>query len=187
MSLNKMSEKSKLIQMLHLVDRHYILRDKAGHLWIFNEKLHNGNYPKYTLFGRHPMGYAGYRGAKLYARFVCDCNRKDTVSVFIEDIVSTMENHHIGTWMMNQFIETLKTINNVVKIGRVYGDLAEKDDSEKGNKIRQFFRRFGFSIEEKTPGGRENISALLDELHIVRLEDVSDVDLFGFFERCIES
>ena len=157
-----------------LVDRYYLVKDRNGDPWVFREYLHNGTYPRYTLRGKYRRGQ-GYVAANLYARFICCCDAESKLGVFIEDIVTAKMGAGIGSWMMNSLISFLRISDNLANIGRIYGDII-RDSVETHVRRVNFFKRFGFSVEQIRTG-RVNITAYLSELHEVALPHLQEIDL----------
>ena len=104
------------------------------------------------------------------------------MDVFIEDIVTTKRGAHIGTWMMNRFIEFLRICSHAVKIHRVWGDFCPESE-EMTPVLERFFSRYGFnfSIRRYTHGDRvierRTIIAGIHELHLVPVRDIVEIDI----------
>lgn len=174
----------KLTYFFPLFQRKYYLCDRDREVWIFEERLDNGTYPRYTLSG-HTISSSlavSKHKANLFAKFTCISKTENLVDVFIEDVATTKRGVHIGTWMMNRFIEFLRICSHVIKIYRVWGDFCPESE-EIIPVLERFFSRhgFNFSIRQYTHGDkvieRRIIAAGISELHLVPAEDIVEIDI----------
>ena len=177
----------KLTHFFPLFQKKHYLCDRDREVWVFEERLDNGTYLRYTLSG-HTISsslVASKHKANLSVRFTCVGKTENLVDVFIEDIVTTKRGVHIGTWMMNRFIEFLRICSHAIKIYRVWGDFCP-ENKETAPVLERFFSRhsFNFSIRQYTHGDkvieRRTIIAGIHELHLVPVEDIVEIDIENF-------
>jgi len=174
----------KLTHFFPLFQKKHYLCDRDREVWIFEERLDDGTYPRYTLSGHTILSSPAVskHKANLFAKFTCISKTENLVDVFIEDIVTTKRSVHIGTWMMNRFIEFLRICNHAIKIYRVWGDFCPESE-EMTPVLERFFSRhgFNFSIRQYTHGDRvierRTIIAGIHELHLVPVEDIVEIDI----------
>jgi len=88
----------KLTYFFPLFQRKHYLYDRDKEVWIFEERLNNSTYPRYTLSGYTISSLAvSKHKANLFAKFICISKTENLVDVFIEDIVTIKRDVHIGT------------------------------------------------------------------------------------------
>jgi len=157
--------------------KHFILSEShlPGRylLWLFEEKLHNGNYVRYTLSGRaFAVGEESeIARAYLYAKLSFH-PYNGTTEVFIEDIITGIRGKHIGTFMMNTLIGFLRKWDSFFFVDKIKGELSLVDEIDMDNRERRyaFYRKFGFSFEGKDAS--RYITATLNQLHIRETEGI---------------
>jgi GNAT superfamily N-acetyltransferase len=152
-----------------LYRHHCVLHDRDGDVWLFQERLDNGSYPRYTLRGKTLSSGPRYT-AYLFGNFKCDY-QSNRISVFIEDVITSKQGKHLGTWMLNRLIEFLRTAGKTVQFEEVYGDFKPRNEQQ----ALAFFSRFGF-VKRLLPTGREKITCGIGELHLVPIGDLKEID-----------
>jgi len=172
-----------ILSFFGLIRQKHYLCDRDGEVWTFEERLDNGTYPRYTLSGHTISSTAASKHkANLFVKFMCMSKTENLVDVFIEDVVTTKRGVHIGTWMMNRFIEFLRICSHAIKIHRVWGDFCPESE-EMTTVLERFFSRhgFSFSIRQYAHGDRvierRTIMAGIHELHLVPVEDIVEIDI----------
>jgi|GEM_PF-1598241 len=174
----------KLTYFFPLFQKKYFFCDRDKEVWIFEERLNNGPYPRYTLSGYtiSPDPAMSKHKANLFVKFTCISKTENLVDVFIEDIITNKKGVHIGTWMLNRFIEFLRICNQVIKIDKIWGHFCPESE-EKTPILERFFNRhgFNFSIKQYTCEGRvierRIITANVSELHLVPVEDIVEINV----------
>ncbi|MBW1987664.1 MAG: hypothetical protein JRI50_10670 [Deltaproteobacteria bacterium] len=126
---------------LPLYERICVLRDQDKDVWLFEEKLSNGRYPRYTLQGETLSQDGPKHKAYLFCGFKCDMDKR-VVSVLLEDIVTTKQGKHVGTWMVNRLIALLREVGRAIEFDKVYGDFRPSDE----HLALVFFLRFNFRL-----------------------------------------
>ena len=150
--------------------RHYcVLHDRDGDVWLFQERLDNGSYPRYTIRGKTLSSGARY-SAYLYCKFNCNY-QNNRVSVFIEDVITGKQDRHLGTWMLNRLIEFLRQAGKTMQFEEIFGDFKPRNEQQ----ALAFFSRFGF-VKCLLPTGREKITCGIEELHLVPISDLKEID-----------
>jgi len=157
--------------------KHFILSESSLPdrylLWLFKEKLHNGNYVRYTLSGKALAVGDAFEISKAYLYAKLSFHPYDgTTNVFIEDIITGIRGKHIGTFMMNTFIEFLRKWDTFFFVDNIKGELSLVNETDLANRERRnaFYRKFGFSFEEKDTS--RYISATLNQLHIREMKGI---------------
>ncbi|MBW1987540.1 MAG: hypothetical protein JRI50_10030 [Deltaproteobacteria bacterium] len=147
----------------------YVLHDQDGDVWMFQERLDNGLYPRYTLAGK-TLSRGLRHTASLCGSFKCDFHN-NRISVFIEDIITTKQDKHLGTWMLNRLIDFLRQAGKTIQFEEVFGDFKPRDKEQ----AQAFFSRFGFS-RRLLPSGRERIFCPVEELHLMATKNLKELD-----------
>ena len=178
-----------------LFERHRFILSSDSCLWHFKETLQNGSFCRYSLSGKcrkissPPVrDHLECGSANLYAKIMYQPHEA-TCRVFIEDIVTSRRSRHIGSWMMNNFIEFLREWDSFFMVEEVCGELSPVDESDPVNRLRRdtFFREFGFGfVEEDTGMDRSKyIKADLWALHIKPLPDIQLIDMERVFSLVV--
>jgi hypothetical protein len=167
---------SVLVKLFPLYRRYYILHDSDGDLWLFEEILHDGFYPKYTLAGKTIGKGFTYR-ANFYCKFICN----NEAAIFVEDIITAKRRKRIGTWMFNRLIDFLRHAETAMNVAEVKGHFLPEDE-EAG---RKFFSRFGFEIRT-APDSKPLIFATIDNLHVVEARGLKEIDFEDVVRQWVE-
>lgn len=155
---------------------HHVLRDADGCLWVMREEFRNGSYAKYTVSGMTTSRtQAG--AARLFAEFRCG-RADDPVSVYLEDVLVSKPNRHLGTWMMNRLIGVLRAASACLPIARISGTYSAVDERDEERRARrdQFFARFGFT-QERWPNGIVTITAAREAWRMAPISDPVELDV----------
>jgi len=167
---------SEAVALFPFLTFHHLLRDADGCVWILREDFRNGSYAKYTLSGMAASRtHAGT--ARLFAEFRCG-RAHEPVSVYLEDILVSKPNRHLGTWMMNRLISVLRAASACLPIARIYGTYSIVDEQDEARRARrdQFFARFGFT-QERSPSGIVTITAVREAWRLVPISDPVELDV----------
>ena len=181
-----------------LYERNRFVLASDSTLWWFREDLRNGDYIRYTLkgnclkivksLGNRYISPIACGEAHLYAKLLFDPYRGDT-KVFIEDIITTRPSRHIGSFMMNVFIDFLREWDAFFFVEEIYGELGWVDEIDPVNKIRRdaFFVGFGFDFEEgRTASRKRYVIAKLENLKRKSLPDVQILEMDKAFQLLAE-
>ena len=142
-------------------------------LWLFKEHLQNGSYIRYTLYGKALIVGKGAEASKAYLYAGLSFHPYNgTTKVFIQDIVTGLRGKHIGTFIMNTFIDFLRRWDSFFFVKEIKGELSLVDEYELENRERRnaFYRKFGFSFKEKDDS--HYIAATLNQLHTREMEGI---------------
>jgi hypothetical protein len=167
---------SEALALFPFLTFHHALRDADGCVWIVREEFRNGWYAKYTLSGMAASRtHAGM--VRLFAEFRCG-RATDPISVYLEDILVSKPNRHLGTWMMNRLISVLRAASAGLPIARISGTYSAVDEQDEERRARrdQFFARFGFT-QEHSPHGIVTVTAVREAWRLVPMSDLVELDV----------